>query len=77
MSYDKTEQSRVVSVDPGEVLAAPRPAPSRSAAGATGGAARIDVSSEVALLLVALLALELLTRMVRLRASRRAATGPL
>ncbi|HVJ16209.1 MAG TPA: VWA domain-containing protein [Polyangiaceae bacterium] len=77
VSYDKTEQLRVVAVDPGEVLAAPRPAPSQSAQGGSAGQARVDASSDVALVLVALLALELLARMWRLRGARRAATGPL
>ncbi len=77
VSFDKNEQTRVVSVEAGEVLAAPRHAPSRAGQATSGGEARVDASREVALLLVVLLALELGARMLRLRGTRRAATGPL
>ncbi len=77
VSFDGTEQTRVVAVEAGEVLAAPRHAPSHVGQATGGGEARIDASREVALLLVVLLALELAARMLRLRGTRRAATGPL
>jgi hypothetical protein len=74
--YDTTQQVRVVSVEAGEVLAAPRSAPARAAQGAAGDEPRVDASGEAALLLIALLAAELFARIWRLRGSRRSAAGP-
>jgi Mg-chelatase subunit ChlD len=72
VSFDKTAQSRSVVLDPSEVLAAPRTAPRAAAAERASGRASVDVSGETALALVALLALELLLRVLRYRGARRA-----
>jgi hypothetical protein len=77
VTYDSSEQRRIVAVEPGEVLAAPTAAPGGSRSQAKAGEARVDASSEVALLIVLLLAAELAVRIWRLRGARRAATGPL
>lgn len=73
VSYEKIVQSRVVVLDPAEVLAAPRMAPEEVAATERDpGSASVDVSGETALAIVCLLALELLLRILRYRGARRA-----
>ncbi len=72
VSYDKMIQSRVVVLDPSEVLAAPRAAPPNTATERASGRGSVDVSGETALALVSLLALELLLRVLRYRGARRA-----
>jgi hypothetical protein len=72
VSYDKMIQSRLVVLDPSEVLAAPRSVPPTAAAERGSGRASVDVSGETALALVSLLALELLLRVLRYRGARRA-----
>ncbi len=75
VSYDKMIQSRLVVLDPTEVLAAPRAAPRTTATERASGRASVDVSGETALALVSLLALELLLRVLRYRGARRAISG--
>jgi hypothetical protein len=77
VTYDKTVQTRVVAIEPGEVLLAPRAVPAQAVRAALASRARVDASSETAFLLVALLGLELLVRVIRSRSPRRAMTSPL
>ena len=76
VSYDKVTQSRVVVLDPNEVLIAPRAVPKNAMEAVAKGRSAIDVSGETALFLVGLLALELLVRILRARTSRRASPAP-
>jgi hypothetical protein len=71
------EEERLVSLDPEEILSAPRSAQTARAAEPLGGRRReVDASPEVARLLIALLGLEVLLRLVRhFRRSAGAAPG--
>jgi hypothetical protein len=60
------EEERLVSLDPEEILSAPRIAQTARAAEPLGGRRReVDASPEVARVLIALLGLEVLLRLVR------------
>jgi hypothetical protein len=74
VQIDGTAETRIATLDPAEILAEPRLPSALGRGGAERGAARVGVSRELSMLLVALFAAELGVRLFR-RWSRRRPTA--
>src|SRR5262249_52528510 len=75
VQIDGTAETRIATLDPAEILAEPRPPSAQSSAGAERGAARVGVSRELSMVLVALFAAELGVRLLRRWSQRRPAAS--
>ena len=70
---DGSTETRIATLDPAEILTEPRPPPTNGEAASVRGSARVGVSRELSLVLVALFAAELAVRLFRKWTGRRAA----
>ena len=70
---DGATETRIATLDPAEILAEPRPPPKDDEAASVRGSARVGVSRELSLVLVALFAAELGVRLFRKWTGRRTA----
>lgn len=77
VKLDGQEETRVVTLDPAEILAEPQALGARTIKAVSGGAAWVGASREVALVLLALFGVELAIRLVRrFRAPMLDSSGP-